>query len=113
VIGHHLERIRAGDERAEWDAATCGLLEALHPAQPFALVVLATMWERSMWRYRDSRSWRAPVMDIGHVIGAYRTVLTRLGLVHATTRHFDDAAVATILDVELLQLTPMSVIAFG
>lgn len=111
VTSHELVRLRAGSQREEWRIATCGLIEAL--AQPFAVVVLATLWERAMWRYRDARSWRAPVMDVGHMVGAYRTVLTRLGLAHATAEHVDRTAVAAMLDVDVLQLTPMSVIAFG
>ncbi len=112
VIDHALVRVRVGDERRDWHDATFDLLDGLRPP-PFAIVVLATMWERAMWRYRDSRSWRAPVMDIGHVVGAYRTVLTRLGLAHATTQRFDDAALSRLLDVDRLLLTPMSIVAFG
>jgi SagB-type dehydrogenase family enzyme len=113
VIDHQLVGVRAGDARREWHIVTDGLLDALQPAQPLGVIVLATMWERAMWRYRDARSWRAPVVDVGHVVGTYRTVLTRLGLAHSVTRGFDDTAVAKLLDVDRLRLTPMSAIAFG
>jgi SagB-type dehydrogenase family enzyme len=113
VAGHELVQLRTGEQRDAWDTAAHGLFDTLQPVQPFALVILATMWERAMWRYRDARSWRAPVMDVGHVVGAYRTVLTRLGLAHVVSRQFEDHAVSTLLGTERLQLTPMSMIAFG
>ena len=44
-----------------------------------AAVVFTSLVERAMWRYRDPRSFRAILVDVGHAVMAYRHVARTLG----------------------------------
>jgi SagB-type dehydrogenase family enzyme len=50
-------------------------------------IVIATFCERAMWRYRDPRSWRALVIDVGHAVGMLETVANRIGYRLVATHH--------------------------
>jgi hypothetical protein len=58
--------------------------------------------ERAMWRYRDSRSARAVVLDAGHVMGLLAQLSEALGLGFDVTTDLDDDAVR-----DLFGLPPM------
>jgi SagB-type dehydrogenase family enzyme len=48
--------------------------------QPCAIVILTSVVKRAMWRYRDSRSHRAILVDLGHVLSTVRLVSHGLGI---------------------------------
>lgn len=50
------------------------------PANASAVVVLTSMFERNMYRYREPRTFRTVHMDAGHLIGTARLVAESLGL---------------------------------
>lgn len=57
------------------EGVTPGALARIHPSLPrlmsgdAILVVYASLVSRAMWRYRDPRSFRAILVDIGHLQG--------------------------------------------
>jgi SagB-type dehydrogenase family enzyme len=42
-------------------------------------VIFTSLVERAMWRYRESRSWRAIMIDSGHAIHAFNSLAKILG----------------------------------
>jgi SagB-type dehydrogenase family enzyme len=48
--------------------------------QPRVVIFLTSVFERSMWRYRDSRSYRVICIDIGHIVFTFRCVARSLGM---------------------------------
>lgn len=45
-----------------------------------AFIVMTSVFDRSMWRYREPRSFRAIYMDVGHLCGTLDVVAKSLGL---------------------------------
>lgn len=106
VARHRLDLLRAGDFSAELREASFDLFDKFHQ-EPFGLIVFCSLVERAMWRYRDARSARAPFIDVGHTLMAYRTVIHRLGIGGYTYQKFRDRQIAELLDVNVERLTPL------
>lgn len=53
------------------------------PLQVKALIVLTTVFERNMYRYREPRTYRTVHMDAGHLAGTARIAARSLGLTAA------------------------------
>jgi hypothetical protein len=73
------------------------------------LVIFTALFERSMWRYRDPRSWRAVLADVGHAVALFRVVSRRLGWGHHTCQTFCDSAISRLLRLEPLRQAPLLV----
>ncbi|MBX9686239.1 MAG: SagB/ThcOx family dehydrogenase [Candidatus Obscuribacterales bacterium] len=73
-----------------------------------ALLILTSICERAMWRYRDPRSWRAIVIDIGHAEEMGRLIASALGYEIRQHRLFDAEKIAALLGVDPFRQPPMS-----
>jgi hypothetical protein len=62
-----------------------------------------------MWRYREARSWRAVLIDVGHAVMFYRHVALRLGYNLYTYQKFDDKLIGCILGVDIIKQSPLYV----
>lgn len=47
---------------------------------PSIILLFSSIVERSMWRYRDSRSFRVILIDLGHIMSAFRMLATTVGV---------------------------------
>lgn len=45
-----------------------------------ASILMTSKLERAMWRYREARSWRAVLVDAGHMVHAFRFLLSTMGV---------------------------------
>lgn len=106
VERHRLDMVRPGDHTDAFRAASFDLFDKFH-REPFGLLVFCSLVERAMWRYRDARSARAPFIDVGHTLMAYRTVIGRLGIGGYTYQKFDDAAIAGLLGIDVTRMSPL------
>jgi SagB-type dehydrogenase family enzyme len=106
VAGHRLELIRAGELHLEFAEATLDLF-AKHDAAPAALLVFTSLVERAMWRYRDPRSFRAILVDVGHAVMAYRHVARLLGFRTYALQKLRDRRIAELLDVDPVAQPPL------
>lgn len=106
VAHHRLDMISAGDHTAATERATYDLFRRYRET-PVGVLVLASVWERAMWRYRDARSARAPFIDAGHVLMAYRTVCGKLGFGYYTSQKVRDADMCGLLSCEPARVTPL------
>ncbi|MEV0640713.1 SagB/ThcOx family dehydrogenase [Streptomyces sp. NPDC050619] len=106
VEHHRLDVVRPGDHSAAFRRASFDLFDKYHQ-EPFGLLVFCSLVERAMWRYRDARSARAPFIDVGHTLMAYRTVIARLGVSGYTYQKFDDAGIAELLGIDVNRMSPL------
>ncbi|MFJ3927532.1 SagB/ThcOx family dehydrogenase [Streptomyces sp. NPDC090022] len=106
VARHQLDLVRAGDHTAALRTASFDLFDKFHQ-EPFGLIVFCSLVERAMWRYRDARSARAPFIDVGHTLMAYRTVIERLGVGGYTYQKFHDRQIAELLGIDVERIAPL------
>ncbi len=106
VEHHRLERVREGQLRGEFAAATLDLF-ARHDEPPAALLVFTSLVERAMWRYRDPRSFRAIMVDVGHAVTAYRRAARALGFRTYAYQKMNDREVAGLVGVDPVAQPPL------
>jgi SagB-type dehydrogenase family enzyme len=108
VEHHRLERVRGGQHRDAFAHATLDLF-AKHESPPAAALVFTSRVERSMWRYRDPRSFRAILVDAGHAVMAYRHVARTLGFRTYALQKMHDSEVADLVGVDRVVQPPLYV----
>lgn len=103
-----LELLRAGDFYEE--------VQSLLPApmstdsqRPQALMFFTSLCERAMWRYRDPRSWRAFIIDVGHAEYMCAEVCAALGLTLKFCHGISSQPLAEFLSVDPFRQPIMSV----
>jgi SagB-type dehydrogenase family enzyme len=67
--------------------------------EPRALVFFTSVLERSMWRYREPRSYRVLLHDIGHLVETLRLVSSAVGQRAFFGHGFDDERLESMLGV--------------
>jgi SagB-type dehydrogenase family enzyme len=72
------------------------------PRDASVVFIITSVVERSMWRYRDSRSLRAILMDVGHVLNTLRTSASAAGIRHWVGHDIDDQRLASVLGLDTL-----------
>lgn len=64
------------------------------------VVVLSSVVERSMWRYREPRSYTVVQNDIGHLLETLRLVCNANGLETTFGHGFDDTSLSDLFDLD-------------
>lgn len=112
VRRHALESLRPGD--------FTDLLRQhvfTHPTRPDSSVMvvflLSTLFERSMWRYREARSYRVVHYDLGHLLQTTAYVTKALGLSCYRAYSFHDSVVDDFLGLDTLTESAMAYAAVG
>jgi SagB-type dehydrogenase family enzyme len=108
VEHHRLERVRGGQHRDAFADATLDLF-AKYESPPDAALVFTSRVERAMWRYRDPRSFRAILVDVGHGVMAYRHVARMLGFRTYAYQKMRDREVAELLRINRVAQPPLYV----
>lgn len=108
VQKHALTCLGNSDPLEEARRATYDLFDKF-TTPPFGMFVLTSLVHRAMWRYRDPRSFRAILIDVGHVMMAFRVGMTRLGLSTYTYQKFDDTGICSMLGLHLEEQVPLYV----
>ncbi|MBT5389451.1 MAG: SagB/ThcOx family dehydrogenase [Alphaproteobacteria bacterium] len=108
VEENSLDQLKKGNYFEEFFDATLDLFTK-YTKRPFGLVIFTCLHERAMWRYRDSRSWRAPMIDIGHAMMILRTVSQKLGFDYYSYQKFKDKEVSELLELDNIRQTPLYV----
>lgn len=108
VEHHALDLITSGDFRGRTKTATFDLFDKFD-RPPFGLLVFTSRVSRAMWRYRDDRSARAPLVDIGHALMAYRTAARAIGVNYYTYQKFRDSDISGLLQVSKIEQPPLFV----
>jgi SagB-type dehydrogenase family enzyme len=67
-----------------------------------AFVVMTSVFDRSMWRYREPRSFRAVYMDVGHLCGTLDVVARTLGLNCLVQHGLSETPIAKMLRTQPL-----------
>lgn len=108
VEQHRLEQVQAGQRRDAFAHATLDLFTK-YEAPPAAALVFTSRVERAMWRYRDPRSFRAILVDVGHAVTAYRHVARLLGFRTYAYGKMRDSEVAGLLGIDRVAQPPLYV----
>lgn len=103
-----MDRIRSGDHYSVLRRATFDLFQKFD-ARPFGLIAFTSLVERAMWRYRDDRSARAVLIDIGHALMIYRTVAHVIGFETYTYQKFRDTELCSAMGIDRLRQPPLFV----
>jgi SagB-type dehydrogenase family enzyme len=106
VQHHRLDCIAPGDYELQVKNATYDLFLRCE-TPPIACLVFTSLYERAMWRYREARSWRAVLIDVGHALAAYRRVAEHLGFRCSALQKFDDSAISQLLNLDARRQTPL------
>lgn len=106
VEHHRLDCVRVGDHSAQLAHATFDLF-VKHDRPPLAVVLFTSNVARAMWRYRDPRSFRAVLVDVGHAVAAYRYAARILGFRTYALQKMRDAVVADMLGVDRITQPPL------
>lgn len=95
------------DEIADLDTSEPALLSMFSGPmrasfQIDAFVVMTSVFDRSMWRYREPRSFRAIYMDVGHLCGTLDIVAKSLGLNCLVQHGLSEKPIAKLLGTHTL-----------
>lgn len=72
-------------------------------ARPKVVIVLTTLFERNMYRYREPRTFRSIFIDIGHVSETIRLVSQALGLKYTAHTYIDFPKAEQMLGINPLK----------
>ena len=109
---HELELLSKGDVRNAYQESVLGLNRRLH-FSPRVAIVLTSIAERSMHRYRDSRSYRVLHFDVGHLLMSSQLVARALCIPYLCAYSIADSAAEKLLRVDGLMETAMTQILLG
>jgi len=109
---HELELLRNGEFKALYMERIFGLNRRIAFTPKLALV-LTSVVERSMHRYRDARSYRVLHFDLGHLLLTCQLVARSQGLPFFSSYSLGEEAVEALLGIDGLRETAMSQMLFG
>jgi len=112
VEHHRLDRVRKGQHRDAFTHATLDLFERADQP-PAAALVFTSRVERAMWRYRDPRSFRAVMVDVGHAMMAFRHAAELLGFRALGFQKMRDGEIAGLCAVDRVTQPPIYVATLG
>lgn len=95
VKNHALERLAGGDVRDRLEEHVPELVG--YPLSPSFVVLFTAVVERSMWRYREPRTYRVIHHDIGHLMETLRVACNCFDLSSHFNFGFDDSGVESLL----------------
>ena len=113
-VDHALEPIRA----LSLDEATA-LARRFVGAQPYLLdahvfVIPTSRFRRNFWKYRNhAKSYRALILDIGHISQTLYLAATELGLAAFITAAVNEVDIEAAFDLDPLEEGPLAVSGFG
>ncbi len=81
--------------------------------KPNLIVVFTGVFARSMWRYRESRSYRVILHDLGHLIETANILAKSNNWNFYTSNGFDDSSLEKILKLKPEKESALAFIALG
>ncbi|MGX1166742.1 SagB-type dehydrogenase family enzyme [Bradyrhizobium sp. USDA 372] len=108
VEHHRLDCIRPGNHAVAMRKATFDLFQKFD-RHPMGLITFTSLVERAMWRYRDPRSPRAILIDVGHALMIYRTVANALGFDTYTYQKIRDSELCDAIGIDRIRQPPLFV----
>lgn len=109
---HELEIIQAGDLLDDYLKHSLGLNRRVNFI-PKAAIILTSIPERSMHRYRDSRSYRVLHFDVGHLLLSAQLVARAINIPYFCSYSIADESIEKTLGIDGLMETAMCQIALG
>ncbi len=83
------------------------------PFKPQAFIVITSLFERNMYRYREPRTFRTIFMDVGHIVENINKISDYIGLNSFQHQGIEDQLVEEVLDINHLSEGAIIGIAVG
>ena len=112
VEHHALDRLVEGD-LSEACRAHLFIDERLPSFEPALVFVFTTIFERSMFRYRESRSYRVLSHDLGHLMENASLLAAALDRPCLRAYNLHDSEVERLLGLDLLEEGALAYLAIG
>ena len=110
VEDHSLTRIKTGD----FEEPLISLLYGQYFAKGLSCgIFLTARFEKTWWKYPDSRSYRVALLDIGHASQTVLLAATALGLQTWLTAAFSDTGVEEFLGLQETTEAPILFLGVG
>lgn len=106
VKDHGLEPLRTEDFEQEIQDALYGLTRRADFDVSFTILFTSVL-ERSMWRYREPRTFSVIMNDIGHLMETCRLVCNAYGLRTTFSHMFEESKVVDALSLDRFQEPPL------
>lgn len=105
VRRHALERLST----REWNDLQAIFFQLTHHKgfEPAMVIIITSLVERSMWRYRESRSMRVLLLDVGHLLATLKRVGGHLGFRVIVGHGFDERALGSELGIDTASEMPL------
>jgi len=68
--------------------------------EPAAIIILTSIFERNMFRYREPRTFRTIHMDAGHIIGTIELITGHLNINTCTSHLFDEKGIEELIGID-------------
>lgn len=94
-----LDCIKSGSFYNEFEKFTYDLFKK-YENKPKGLIIFSAKVERAMWRYRDDRSYRAILIDIGHAVMQLRIITKRLSIEGYSYQKFMDSNICNTIGID-------------
>ncbi|MCE5233750.1 MAG: putative peptide maturation dehydrogenase [Mizugakiibacter sp.] len=113
-IDHALEPLRALDRQVAREHVERLIAGQQHFFDVHVLVVLASRFHRTFWKYRNhAKAYRAVILDAGHLSQTLYLTATELGLGVFVTAAVNEVDIEHAFGLDPLQEGPLAVCGFG
>lgn len=113
-IDHALEPLRALDRQLAREHMQRLVAGQQHFFDAHVLVVLASRFHRTFWKYRNhAKAYRAVILDAGHLSQTLYLTATELGLGAFVTAAVNEVDIEHAFGLDPLQEGPLAVCGFG
>lgn len=112
-VRHHALALVASGDHIQFCREHVFLDPSLSSSAPTVVFILTTVFERSMYRYRESRSYRVVHHDVGHVIENASLLASSLGLRFRRGYSMHDSRVEERLGLADFEESAMAYLAIG
>jgi SagB-type dehydrogenase family enzyme len=68
--------------------------------QPIAIIVLTSVFERNMFRYREPRTFRTIHMDAGHILGTMELISNNIGIKSQISHQIDEKLIEQLIGID-------------
>lgn len=101
------------DTEDEFDLNKLVIINSNYKINPKCIIVLTSLFEKNMYRYREPRTFRTVHIDVGHMIGVVESLASKMNIIAVTQYGLEDEYIEKVLDLNFLDEGYQSTIVLG
>lgn len=101
------------DTEDEFDLNKLVIINSNYKINPKCIIVLTSLFEKNMYRYREPRTFRTVHIDVGHMIGVVESLASKMDIIAVTQYGLEDEYIEKVLDLNFLDEGYQSTIVLG